>query len=64
MLNEKMVMLLIEGIGQTLYMTLVPTLLGYVFGMPLGILLTVTDKDGIRPNAAVYKVIDLSLIHI
>lgn len=58
MLNEKMVMLLIEGIGQTLYMTLVPTLLGYVFGMPLGILLTVTDKDGIRPNAAVYKVID------
>lgn len=58
MLDEKMIMLLIEGIGQTLYMTLVPTFLGYVFGMPLGILLTVTDKDGIRPNAAVYKVID------
>ncbi len=58
MLDEKMIMLLIEGIGQTLYMTLVPTLLGYVFGMPLGILLTVTDKDGIRPNAVVYKVID------
>lgn len=58
LLDEKMIMLLIEGIGQTLYMTLVPTFLGYVFGMPLGILLTVTDKDGIRPNAAVYKVID------
>ncbi len=25
----------------------------------MGIVLTVTDKDGIRPNAAVYKVLDV-----
>ena len=58
MLDEKVIMMIISGIGETLYMTLVPTILGYIIGMPLGILLTVTDKDGIRPNAAVYKVID------
>jgi D-methionine transport system permease protein len=58
MLDEKVVQMIIEGIGQTLYMTLIPTMLGYVIGMPLGILLTVTDKDGIRPNKVVYKIID------
>ncbi|MDO4321512.1 MAG: methionine ABC transporter permease [Lachnospiraceae bacterium] len=58
MLDEKMIMMIINGIGETLYMTLLPTFLGYVIGMPLGILLTVTDKDGIRPNAVIYKVID------
>ena len=40
-------------------MTLVSTLVGYVIGLPMGILLTVTDKDGIHPNAAVYKVLDV-----
>ena len=58
MWDEKMILMILEGIGQTLYMTLIPTLLGYVIGLPLGVLLTVTDKDGIRPNAGVYKVID------
>ena len=58
MFDEKVIQMIIEGIGETLYMTLVPTFLGYVLGMPLGILLTVTDKDGIRPNAVVYKVLD------
>ena len=43
----------------TLYMTLTSTLIGYVIGLPMGILLTVTDKDGIHPNAAVYKVLDV-----
>jgi len=34
-------------------------LVGYVIGLPMGILLTVTDKDGIHPNTAVYKVLDV-----
>jgi len=40
-------------------MTLASTLFGYIIGLPMGIVLTVTDKDGIRPNAAVYKVLDV-----
>ncbi len=58
MWDEKVIQMILEGIGETLYMTLLPTFLGYLIGMPLGILLTVTDKDGIRPNAGVYKVLD------
>ena len=37
------------GIWETVYMTLFSTLVAYLIGMPIGILLTVTDKDGIRP---------------
>lgn len=50
--------MLIEGTGDTLYMVLFSTFFGYVLGLPLGIILTVTDKEGIKPNAAVYKVLD------
>ena len=32
-----------------LYMTLVATFLAYLFGLPLGLVLSVTDKEGIRP---------------
>lgn len=38
-----------QGLLDTLYMTLVSTALSYVLGLPLGILLVVTDKDGILP---------------
>lgn len=58
MFDSTIVQMLLEGIRDTLYMTLVSTLLGYVLGLPMGILLTVTDKDGIRPNALIYKILD------
>ncbi|MDD2971380.1 MAG: ABC transporter permease [Lachnospiraceae bacterium] len=51
--------MLIEGTGATLYMTLLSTLMAYVIGLPLGIALVVTAKDGLRPNAVVYKVLDI-----
>ena len=51
--------MLIKGIGETFYMVLLSSALSYIIGIPLGIALVVTDKDGIRPNAAVYKVLDV-----
>ena len=51
--------MIITGIGQTLYMTILSTVVGYVFGLPLGVMLAVFDKDGLRPNKAVYKVLDV-----
>lgn len=53
-----MIMMLLEGTRDTLYMTLMSTLFGYILGLPMGIILTVTDKDGIRPHAGIYKVLD------
>lgn len=37
------------GIWETVYMTLLSTIVSYVIGLPLGIMLSVTDKDGICP---------------
>ena len=40
-------------------MTLGATIFGYVLGLPMGIIMVTTSKDGIRPNAGVYKVLDV-----
>lgn len=39
----------LTAIGETLLMTFVPTLLAFVIGLPLGVLLVTGDKDGIHP---------------
>lgn len=48
-MSNEMVQLILRGILETLYMTLVSSALAYLFGLPLGLLLVVTDKGGIRP---------------
>jgi len=45
------------GILESLYMTLFSSLIAYVIGLPLGVLLVVTDKDGIAPLVWFNKVI-------
>lgn len=59
MWSNEVITMIIQGIGETLYMTVVSTLLGYVLGLPMGIVLAVTDRDGIRPNAVCYKILDV-----
>ena len=46
-----------KGVLETLYMTLVSTICGYIIGLPWGVALSVTDKSGLRPNRAVYQVL-------
>jgi D-methionine transport system permease protein len=58
MFSQAVTEMLIRGFFETLYMTLVSTFFGYLLGLPMGITLAVTNKDGIRPNRAVYKVLD------
>lgn len=49
MFSKVVIDMLIEGFWDSIYMTLVATILAYVIGLPLGIILVVTDKDGIKP---------------
>lgn len=51
--------MILNGILETLYMTLLSTTVGYLFGLPMGVLLAVFDKDGLKSNRAAYKVIDI-----
>ncbi|MCR5098881.1 MAG: ABC transporter permease [Lachnospiraceae bacterium] len=57
-MNEEVISMIIKGIGETLYMTLGSVIIGYVIGLPLGILLYVTGDKGLRPVAPVYRVLD------
>ena len=58
MWDSDTIMMIVQGVGETLYMTLLSTILGYLFGLPMGVLLAVTDKEGLKPNAVLYKVLD------
>lgn len=52
-----MLELLGNGILETLYMTVVSTGLSYVFGLPLGVLLCITDKSGVFRMPGLNKVL-------
>lgn len=43
------------GIWETVYMTLLSTLIAYGIGLPIGVILCITDKDGIRPNRLINR---------
>lgn len=49
MSSEVVTQLMLTGTAETLYMTIVSTLLAYILGLPLGIILVATGKEGIRP---------------
>lgn len=48
-----------SGIGETLYMVFTSAIISYLIGIPLGIILVVTDKDGIRPMPFFQKVLGI-----
>ena len=41
--------MLLTGIWETLYMVFLSSAVSYLIGIPLGVILVVTDKDGIHP---------------
>lgn len=48
-----------DGIGETLYMVIISSVLSYLIGIPLGIVLIVADKDGIHPIPLLQKTLGL-----
>ncbi|MDD6880355.1 MAG: ABC transporter permease [Firmicutes bacterium] len=57
MLSSGMIALLGDSLIETLYMVVFSTLLAYVFGLPIGVILNITSKTGICPNKAVNSVL-------
>ncbi len=45
------------GVWETLYMTAISTAVAYCIGLPLGILLCITDKDGVKPIVWLNKIV-------
>ena len=78
-MSPEMLALLLKSFWETCYMVLASTILATLIGVPLGVILTVTRKNHILPNAPVNSVLGaivnatrstpfiilmLSLIHI
>ena len=55
--SQQILELIQNGIGETLCMVVISTVISYMIGIPLGIILVVTDKEGIRPIPALQKVL-------
>lgn len=56
-MSGQMIEILGTGIWETLYMTMVSTAFAYLFGIPLGVVLYITDKKGICSNRAINFVV-------
>lgn len=59
MFNPVVVTMIVRGLGETLYMTLLSTALAYVLGLPLGVILVVTEKEGLCPNLYLNKILNV-----
>ncbi len=59
MFDQKTIEMLLIGSWDTIYMTLAATFFSYVFGVLLGVALTVTRKGGICPHPPLYSVLDV-----
>ena len=57
--SQQILELIRNGIGETLCMVIISTVVSYIIGIPLGIILVVTDKEGIRPVPVLQKVLGL-----
>lgn len=49
--------LLWTGLLETLYMTIVSTMVAYIIGLPIGVSLVLTDPNGIRPVSWYNKIV-------
>lgn len=58
-MDSKMISVMIEAVGQTIYMVFFSTLFASVLGFILGIVVTVTSPTGLKPNVFIYKFLDI-----
>ena len=49
--------LFLTGLMETLYMVLVSTAVSYIIGLPIGVILNITDKNGICKNVPVNRIL-------
>ena len=47
------------GIWETVYMTFISSAIAYIIGLPLGVILNITDEKGICPNKALNTILGL-----
>ncbi len=57
MFENGMLELVVQAFGETILMTVVSSLFAYIIGLPLGLILVATDKEGVSPSAACNQIL-------
>ena len=52
---------ILSGVWETVYMTVLSTAIAYLLGLPLGILLNITDKNGLKPIVWLNKILGFTV---
>ena len=52
MFDSQMIQMLVEGTIESIYMTVAITVISYIIGIPLGVFLVISDKNGIHPMSS------------
>lgn len=55
---ERLISIIGPAIPQTLIMVFASTLISIILGLPLGIILTISQKDGLYQNTKLYSILD------
>ena len=58
-MDSKIIDIMIQAVGQTVYLVFFSTLFASILGFILGIVVTVTSPKGLKPNKIIYNVLDL-----
>ena len=58
-MDSKIIDIMIQAVGQTVYMVFFSTLFASILGFILGIVVTVTSPKGLKPNKIIYNALDL-----
>ena len=55
--TPEVIQMIVRGIGETLFMVFTSSFISYLIGIPLGVFLITTDKNGIRPMPVLNSIV-------
>lgn len=58
MWDNTTVSMMLDNTWISIYMTLISTLIAYVIGLPLGVILVITAPGGLKPSQSLFKTLD------
>ncbi|WP_304508426.1 methionine ABC transporter permease [Anaerotignum sp.] len=59
MFKEGLLALVGVAFWESIYMTIISTFIAYIIGLPMGLILVMTDKEGVRPMPIVHQTLGI-----
>ena len=55
---------MLDPLWETVYMVAIATLVSLIIGLPIGVLLVISEPKGVKPNRTLHKILDVLLVNI